>query len=156
MENSYIKEHDKETYGFFIEYWSFLKKYYVVNDDGTWWGSFISDVHYYIEKYSYSDFYVDLIMVLYSRNISGPDVHDIKYISAFYKDWWQIFNKYYGPLKERPELQGGFVNEIKDMYEKYKNDAFLIECIDILYNYKMPEVKTVDSLRFVQQIYGLA
>ena len=108
------------------------------------------------EKYSYSDFYVDLIMVLYSRNISDPDVHDIKYISAFYKDWWQIFNKYYGPLKERPELQGGFVNEIKDMYEKYKNDTFLIECIDILYNYKMPEVKTVDSLRFVQQIYGLA
>ncbi len=151
-----IKNNDPEAYKFFVNYWKLLKKYYIVQDDNLWWDCFVADLSRYVNAYAYSDFYVDLVMALYHRNVNEFKQHDIKYISEFFKDWWNVLDTYYMPLKDNPNLQGPFAESIQKLYKKYEYDPFLIDCIDIMYNYKMPAFKTADSLRFVKEIYGLS
>lgn len=156
MENttkSYIATNKPEVLVFFKEYWSYLKKYYVIVDDKDWWGCFMSDMCYYVDTYSNNNLYVNLIMALYVRNIGDYKKNDIHYLSGFFKNWWAVFNEYYEPIGNDDKKQGAFVNAIQGLYDKYSQDTFFRDCIDILYDYKMPEVKTNADDKFMKYIY---
>ena len=156
---SYIKENDPKAYQFFLGYWKYLKTYYVMTEEdcenNDWWGCFMSDMCYYVNRYEYNKFYVDLIMALYIRNLGGSQKQDIHYLSSFYKEWWEVLNQFYVSIKGDSAKQGEFVERIQQLYEKYSKDSFFNNCIDILYEYVMPEIKTEDSIRFVKYIYNL-
>ncbi len=150
---SYISQNEPQVYAFFLEYWKYLKTYYTVKDDKDWWSCFMSDMYYYVDSYSDNNLYVDLIMALYVRNIGDYHAHDIAYLSTFFKDWWNVFDTYYKPLDD--ELQGEFVEAITKLYDQYSKDTFFRDCIDCLYNFKMPEVKTDTSSKFMEYIYNV-
>lgn len=136
MQASYIKNNEPLTYQFFMEYWEFSKKYWHVVMDEDWWNCFLADLEYLVSKYDNNDFFVALLMQMYIRN-RQPDAKtdSIDNLKAFYKEWWSYINKFYR-TDPNTDWWEEFMQETKDMFDKYKRSEFFSEIINVFVKYK--------------------
>lgn len=133
---SYIKENEPKAYQFFIEYWSFVKKYWVIDNTEDWWNCFCADLAYYVSKYENNDFYVSLIMQVYIRNKDELVVTStVKELTAFLKEWWEYINKYYADHSEK-EWWANFVEDTKGLLNKYNSNSYYTGLVDAFFEFK--------------------
>lgn len=133
---SYLKENNLKLYDFYVEYWSFVKKFWNVENNEDWWNCFVDDLRSYVNKYDDNDFYVDTIMALYVRNrekeVSETNIQEVK---KFFGEYWQYLNNYH-EIKETIDYWDGFTQATKDLSKKYGHDPYFIELIDLFFNKK--------------------
>ena len=128
---SYIKDNNPSLYEFFLDYWKFIKGYWRVYDEEDWWNCLISDMDYYISKYSWSGFCVDLLMDFYDRCKSDVEqTETIQDTSKFLKEWWRYINKYYKRGGENDEWWSLFLRETGELTEKYKKVPYYCTLVD--------------------------
>lgn len=141
-EISYIKQNEPETYKFFVEYWGFVKKYWVPENTQEWWNLFTADLAYYVSKYDNNDFFVDIIMQMYVRDKNPANCIGTKEeLTGFLSEWWKYINTYY-VTNDSKEWWTKFIDETKQISKKYEGNIFYQGLIDNFISFKTgPEKK---------------
>lgn len=129
---NYIKETNPSLYEFFLDYWNFIKGYWRIYNEEDWWNCLISDMDYYVTKYSWSNFCVNLLMAFYNRckDERPGEGESLDETKIFLKEWWQYINKYYKRGNEDAKWWEDFLSETGDITEKYKNSPYYCSLVD--------------------------
>ncbi len=128
---TYIKDNNPSLYEFFLDYWKFIKGYWKIYNEEDWWNCLISDMNYYVSKYSWSSFCVELLMDFYERcKNDTQQVETLEDTKQFLKEWWRYINRFYKRGEEDEGWWVEFLTETDRITTKYKNVPYYCTLVD--------------------------